>query len=168
MNTIVDHREALLDPCLSKYSVIIVDEAHERTVHTDVLLGLLKSVQKTRSSVSKVMNGHAQNGLLMGAENDKSFLMPCHGKKLSPLKLIIMSASLDARVFSEYFGSARAVHVQGRQYLVDILYTHQPESDYLDAALITIFQVVCRSFFGFFVSIHSFCGSSCDTYLLFS
>ncbi|XP_071928311.1 pre-mRNA-splicing factor ATP-dependent RNA helicase DEAH10-like isoform X2 [Coffea arabica] len=134
-------REALLDPCLSKYSVIIVDEAHERTVHTDVLLGLLKSVQKTRSSVSKVMNGHAQNGLLMGAENDKSFLMPCHGKKLSPLKLIIMSASLDARVFSEYFGSARAVHVQGRQYLVDILYTHQPESDYLDAALITIFQI---------------------------
>ncbi|XP_071927566.1 pre-mRNA-splicing factor ATP-dependent RNA helicase DEAH10 isoform X2 [Coffea arabica] len=134
-------REALLDPCLSKYSVIIVDEAHERTVHTDVLLGLLKSVQKTRSSVSKVMNGHAQNGLLMGAEKDKSFLMPCHGKKLSPLKLIIMSASLDARVFSEYFGSARAVHVQGRQYPVDILYTHQPESDYLDAALITIFQI---------------------------
>ncbi|CAI0390747.1 unnamed protein product [Linum tenue] len=100
-------REALLDPYLSRYSVVIVDEAHERTVHTDVLLGLLKNVQK----------------------------------KFPPLKLIIMSASLDARVFSEYFGGARAVHIQGRQHPVDILYTLYPEKDYVDAALVTIFQI---------------------------
>lgn len=53
-----------------------------------------------------------------------------------------MSASLDARVFSEYFGGAKAVHVEGRQFPVDILYTEQPESDYIDAALVTIFQVI--------------------------
>ncbi|XP_059445205.1 pre-mRNA-splicing factor ATP-dependent RNA helicase DEAH10-like isoform X2 [Corylus avellana] len=89
-------REALLDPYLSRYSVIIVDEAHERTVHTDVLLGLLKNVQK---------------------------------------------ASLDARGFSEYFGGARAVHIQGRQFPVDIFYTHHAEPDYVDATLITILQI---------------------------
>ncbi len=35
-------REALLDESLSQYSVIILDEAHERTIHTDVLFGILK------------------------------------------------------------------------------------------------------------------------------
>jgi ATP-dependent RNA helicase DHX8/PRP22 len=53
-----------------------------------------------------------------------------------------MSASLDARLFSEYFGGARAVHVEGRQHHVDIFYTLHAETDYVDAALITIFQVI--------------------------
>lgn len=37
-------RECLLDDVLSSYSVVILDEAHERTIHTDVLFGLLKEV----------------------------------------------------------------------------------------------------------------------------
>lgn len=36
-------RECLIDPAMSQYSVVILDEAHERTISTDVLFGLLKS-----------------------------------------------------------------------------------------------------------------------------
>jgi len=105
-------REALLDPLLSRYSLIVIDEAHERTIHTDVLFGLLKGVQKRRV------------------------------QKITPLKLVVMSATLDTKGFTEYFNGAEAVYVQGRQFPVEIFYTFTPEADYLDAALLTTFQVL--------------------------
>ncbi|GMH31195.1 hypothetical protein Nepgr_033038 [Nepenthes gracilis] len=141
--------EALLDPFLSKYSVIIVNEAHERTIHTDVLLGLLKKVQKVRSQspieYQKVGTVKTNDGPLSGKENgaqSASFLKLCQGVKFLPLKLIIMSASLDPRMFSEYFDGASYIYVRGRQFPVNIYYTQHAESDYVDAVMITIFQVV--------------------------
>jgi len=37
-------REAMTDPLLSKYGIVILDEAHERTLSTDILFGLIKEV----------------------------------------------------------------------------------------------------------------------------
>ena len=41
-------REAVADPFLKKYGVIMIDEAHERTLQTDFLLGTIKGVQRRR------------------------------------------------------------------------------------------------------------------------
>jgi HrpA-like RNA helicase len=72
-------RELLRDPHLTDYSVVIIDEAHERTLRTDMLLCILRQLQMARTK-----------GLI-----DSS--------RPSPLKLVIMSASLDAESFSQYF-----------------------------------------------------------------
>lgn len=46
-------RECLIDYELGQYAIIMLDEAHERTIHTDVLFGLLKKVGPTVTSVGR-------------------------------------------------------------------------------------------------------------------
>lgn len=43
-------REMLADPLLQKYGVIIIDEAHERNILTDTVLGLLKKIIKVKKN----------------------------------------------------------------------------------------------------------------------
>lgn len=125
----------------------MIDEAHERTIHTDVLFGLLKGVQKRRQAASTATPSSKQKpGKSGDSLKDLQNLLYTSsspaGKKISPLKLVVMSATLDTKGFCEYFDGAEAVYVQGRQFPVEIFYTFTPEADYLDAALLTTFQVL--------------------------
>lgn len=62
-------------------------------------------------------------------------------QKRPELKLIVTSATLDSVKFSEYFYQAPIFTIPGRTYTVEILYTKEAETDYLDAALITVMQI---------------------------
>ncbi|KAF3355090.1 Protein AF-9-like protein [Verticillium dahliae VDG1] len=100
-------REILVDPDLKRYSVIMLDEAHERTISTDVLFALLKKTMARRKD----------------------------------LKVIATSATLDADKFSSYFNGCPIFTIPGRTFPVEVLYSREPESDYLDAALVTVMQI---------------------------
>ncbi|KAJ8358062.1 hypothetical protein AAFF_G00040170 [Aldrovandia affinis] len=58
-----------------------------------------------------------------------------------PLKVLIMSATMDVDLFSQYFNKAPVLYLEGRQHPIQVFYTKQPQSDYLQAALVSIFQI---------------------------
>src|SRR5216683_6283431 len=62
-------------------------------------------------------------------------------KRRPDLKLIVTSATLDAEKFSKYFFGCPFFTIPGRTYPVEVLYTKEPETDYLDASLITVMQI---------------------------
>ncbi|XP_068084954.1 pre-mRNA-splicing factor ATP-dependent RNA helicase DHX16 [Anabrus simplex] len=50
------HREFLSEPDLASYSVMIIDEAHERTLHTDILFGLVKDIARFRPELKLLIS----------------------------------------------------------------------------------------------------------------
>ncbi|KAJ1605870.1 hypothetical protein OJ252_3357 [Cryptosporidium canis] len=120
-------REFLSEPDLKNYSCILIDEAHERSLHTDILFGLIKDVSRFRNSD---ITTNASEG---SEEKD--------GNAKNPFKLIISSATLEANKFSEYFDNAPIIHIPGRRFPVNIYYTKSPEANFIDGTVVTVLQI---------------------------
>lgn len=84
------------DRLLRRYDTLILDEAHERSLTIDFLLGWVKRILPERPD----------------------------------LKVIVSSATLETNRFSEFFGGAPVIQVEGRTFPVDVLY--EPPSDDVD------------------------------------
>ena len=82
---------------LLKYDIIIIDEAHERTLNTDFLCGTLKKVQRRRKEMVEEQRLAAQDadGDLKGKRKEE--------EAVNELKIVIMSATLDPGKFQRFF-----------------------------------------------------------------
>jgi len=142
----------MTDPYLKKYSVVVVDEAHERTLRTDLIVGSLKKIQRVRNNQVE----EEGDGKTKGKRKGKG---KADGETPNPLKIVIMSATLNADKFSKFFdkyvlpsseaqikqkssnNSAKILFIQGRQHPVRTFYSAKSQLDYTEAAMRTFFQI---------------------------
>ncbi|EMP28246.1 Putative ATP-dependent RNA helicase DHX34 [Chelonia mydas] len=82
------------EPALPGYQVLIADEVHERHLHSDFLLGVLRRLLPARPD----------------------------------LKLVLMSATINIRLFAGYFGGAPVVQVPGRLFPITVVYQEGPRA----------------------------------------
>ncbi|KAF2473754.1 P-loop containing nucleoside triphosphate hydrolase protein [Lindgomyces ingoldianus] len=114
-------REILVDPLLKRYSVIMVDEAHERSLSSDILLGLLTKIMKKRHDLRVVVSSAT-----LDAEHFLEFFTAdvdekIHGKK------------------KEEYGYV--IGIEGRMHHVDLHYLIEPTPDYLERTVETILEI---------------------------
>jgi ATP-dependent RNA helicase DHX37/DHR1 len=124
-------RELASDFLLSKYSVLIVDEAHERSMNTDILIGVLSRVVKLRDSMWR-------EGKDIKVRSTRAL---CDSRLTysQPLRLIIMSATLRISDFVEnttlFATPPPVIEVPARQYSVTVHFNRRTVSDYVNEAI---------------------------------
>lgn len=118
-------RETLYDPLLSAYSVIILDEAHERSMYTDVLLGLLKKVRKRRPELRIMISSATAD-----AETFRDFFETFTYKGVSSEQS--EGSNHDSTIVS----------ITGRQHAVDVFYLSKAPRNYLRSAVDTVLSII--------------------------
>ncbi|XP_068379896.1 probable ATP-dependent RNA helicase DHX35 isoform X2 [Eschrichtius robustus] len=110
-------REMMVDPLLTKYSAIMLDEAHERTLYTDIAIGLLKKIQKKRGDLRLIVASAT-----LDAEKFWDFFNQ-------------NDTSDPAR------DTCMILTVEGRTFPVDIFYLQSPVPDYIKSTVETVMKI---------------------------
>ncbi|CEH14027.1 DEAH-box RNA helicase [Ceraceosorus bombacis] len=135
---------------LDRYSVLIIDEAHERTVDTDLLLGLVKRIQAKRKEAHIRWKDRQDRRARIASSTTSEQRHQDADAEPRLLKVVVMSATLDAEKFSTFFSLADAkgrtvpapiLYVQGRMHKVRLSHTLEPCLDWTEAARATVFQI---------------------------
>ncbi len=132
-------REALVDPLLSRYSVIMVDEAHERSISSDILLGLLKKIRRKRPELRIVIS----SATLQADDFLRFFAEDGPGRKSAG-----ETEEKEAREVEDQGegegdggGDGAIISLEGRTYPIDVLYLESPAEDYVEKALATVLDI---------------------------
>ncbi|KAM9057608.1 putative ATP-dependent RNA helicase DHX35 isoform 1-T1 [Megaptera novaeangliae] len=110
-------REMMVDPLLTKYSAIMLDEAHERTLYTDIAIGLLKKIQKKRGDLRLIVASAT-----LDAEKFWDFFNQNDTSDPARDTCVILT-------------------VEGRTFPVDIFYLQSPVPDYIKSTVETVMKI---------------------------
>jgi hypothetical protein len=106
-------RRLASDPLLSGVSHVVVDEVHERSLQGDVLMALLQRIAAAR-------NKAADAAAAAAGDDISSSTHPRQQPQQQRLKIILMSATLDANIYSSYYWGCPVVSCPGRTFPVTV------------------------------------------------